>query len=146
MRQRGPNDRILATARRLRHDSTPAERKLWRLLRDRSFAGFKFRRQHPIGPFVLDFYCARAKLAVEVDGGGHVEPAQVEYDAQRTKWLAERGVTVVRFWNDDVTARTAMVQRAIWEALQGRTPSPATPSPALRAPSPARGRGHKRQS
>ena len=85
----------------MRHPQTPAEATLWRALRLRAL-GYKFRRQHPIDRFVVDFYCAQAKLCVELDGASHQEPAQKECDAARTAYLEEAGYTVIRFTNDDV--------------------------------------------
>jgi very-short-patch-repair endonuclease len=87
-------------ARQLRRNSTDVEIKLWQRLRNRQL-GVDFRRQHPAGPFVLDFYCPALGLAVELDGGQHVR-AQ-DRDARRDAWLAARGVTVLRFWNSDAT-------------------------------------------
>ena len=81
---------------------TGPERTLWALLR-RKQLGLHFRRQHPIGPFVLDFYCATAKLCVEIDGPVHAD--RVEYDARRTAWLAKEGVRVLRFSTDSVENR-----------------------------------------
>jgi very-short-patch-repair endonuclease len=78
-------------ARRFRRALTPPESRLWFCLRGHKLAGLKFRRQHPIGPYILDFYCAAAKLAVEVDGAVHDRAEQAEHDRRRTLWLAERG-------------------------------------------------------
>jgi very-short-patch-repair endonuclease len=91
-----------AMARRLRRDSTDVEMRLWQRLRNRQL-GADFRRQHPAGQFILDFYCAALRLAIELDGGQHNEPRHQSRDANRDRWLAERGVTVLRFWNSDVT-------------------------------------------
>ena len=90
----------LMHARALRKNMTPQERKLWYLLRDRRFAGYKFRRQLPLGRFVVDFACWQAKLVVELDGGQHSE--NVDYDKVRTLWLGRHGWRVVRFWNNDL--------------------------------------------
>jgi very-short-patch-repair endonuclease len=90
---------ILARARELRQPQTPAESKLWARLRN-SQLGFKFRRQHPIDRFIVDFYCAACRLVVEIDGDSHAQ--QIEYDAARTDWLNERGYRVIRFANRDV--------------------------------------------
>lgn len=87
-------------ARELRKSSTPAEQKLWQALRNRNLGGYKFRRQHPMGPFITDFFCAEVGLVIELDGGAHLE--QVDYDQVRTDWLEDRGYHVIRFWNDDV--------------------------------------------
>ena len=91
---------IQKRARELRRPQTPAEQALWCVLRNSQLEGLKFRRQHPIGPFILDFYCAMLKLAVEVDGDSHAD--QVEYDTARTEWLNDRGIRVIRFTNDEV--------------------------------------------
>ena len=93
-------------ARELRQSKTEAEEKLWELLRNRQLKGKKFRRQHPMAGYILDFYCHECKLAVELDGYHHRSKEQKEYDAARTKILNEIDITVVRFWNaavmDDV--------------------------------------------
>jgi very-short-patch-repair endonuclease len=92
---------ILQLARDHRHPLTPAEAKIWARVRNRGL-GFKIRRQHPIWRFIADFYCAEAKLVIEIDGDSHVEPDQEEYDKARTKWLEERGYKVIRIRNEDV--------------------------------------------
>ena len=86
-------------ARNLRKKSTDAEKRLWRLLRDRRFAEFKFRRQYACGIYFLDFYCTLAKLAAELDGGGHGFPDQRARDEKRNQFLASQGIKVLRFWN-----------------------------------------------
>jgi very-short-patch-repair endonuclease len=91
-------------ARELRRRMTPPEARLWVCLRGKRLAGLKFRRQHPIGPYVLDFYCPSAKLAVEVDGQSHEHPERITHDARRTAWLRERGVRVIRLTAEDVRA------------------------------------------
>ena len=112
-----PHD-ILRNARHLRNTQTDAENLLWHILRGRRFCGFKFRRQHPVGSYILDFYCHDAQLAIELDGGGHAVEEQVEYDRQRTKELASAGIRVLRFWNDQVFKQTEVVLEAIYEALR----------------------------
>jgi very-short-patch-repair endonuclease len=92
---------ILTRAREMRHPQTVAETTLWHALRNRQI-GFKFRRQHPIERFIIDFYCAEAKLLIEVDGESHLEPEQEVYDKARTKYLEELGYKVIRFTNNDV--------------------------------------------
>jgi very-short-patch-repair endonuclease len=102
-------------ARRLRQQMTPTETRLWRLLRSRRFAGVKFRRQQPLGPFIADFFCDQARLVVELDGQSHV--AKAAYDEQRDRWLKEHGYQVVRVWDSDVYANCEGVLRAIDNAL-----------------------------
>ena len=82
---------LLEFARALRVNATDAERLVWTLVRNRRLDGFKFRRQHPFGTYILDFYCAQAGLAVEIDGGQHFREGQERYDARRTEYLHERG-------------------------------------------------------
>ena len=99
-RIRGTTPEIEAAARNLRQNMTPAEQVLWEALKGRQVAGLKFRCQHPVGPFILDFYCPARKLAVEVDGGVH--DGQAEYDEARTQQLNDYGYQVLRFRNDEV--------------------------------------------
>lgn len=106
---------IRTRARELRRPQTPAERVLWARLRNRQI-GPKFRRQHPIGRFIVDFYCAEAGLAIEIDGDSHVE--QAEYDAERTAWLAEQGCRVIRFTNRQIHQQIDAVLEAILNACQ----------------------------
>ncbi len=87
-------------ARRMRSNPTPAEAKLWKILRKRQVLNTRFRRQHPIDPYIVDFYAPLHKLVIEVDGGHHVNLH--EYDQNRTDYLNEKGYRVMRFWNDQV--------------------------------------------
>jgi very-short-patch-repair endonuclease len=109
----------------LRANMTDAEQELWRHLRRRQLGGFKFRRQHPFGNYILDFVCLETKLVIEVDGGQHV--ANREMDAQRTADLEKAGFHVLRFWNHEVLQDLEAVKGAIWHALH--TPSPSRPPP-----------------
>jgi very-short-patch-repair endonuclease len=102
-------------ARELRKGQTDAEALLWLLLRDRRLAGFKFRRQHPVPPYVLDFYCHEKRLAVELDGGQHAE--QVTKDERRMRELAKQGIRVLRFWDNQVLGEIGAVLEALWSAL-----------------------------
>src|SRR5262249_7420173 len=111
---RGSNPKITKRARRLRRDSTDAERRLWYRLRSRQIDGAKFIRREPIGPYVVDFVCRERRLIIEVDGGQH---ATDKRDAVREKWLVDHGYRVVRFWNNDVLANTDGVLEAIANAL-----------------------------
>lgn len=113
---------ILQYARQLRGSQTDAENLLWYLLRNRRFCGFKFRRQHPVGGYILDFYCHEALLAIELDGGGHAVETQVAYDSQRTKELEGTGIRILRFWNNDLLRDTEAVLEAIYAALQQPSP------------------------
>ena len=105
----------LNRARRLRKNMTDAERFVWSRLRSRRFAGYKFRRQMPIGPYIVDFICLKRRLIVELDGGQHVE--QRDYDDQRTGWLQSQGFDVLRFWNHEVFEDWETVEEVIWRAL-----------------------------
>jgi very-short-patch-repair endonuclease len=107
--------RKIARARELRRESTDAERALWRALRSRQVGGVKFRRQHPLGPYVVDFLCYEHKLVVEVDGGQH---ALSPSDGARTRWLEANGFRVIRFWNNDVLTRTEGVLTEIIRQLR----------------------------
>lgn len=115
-RWRAPIRESVELARQLRRDSTPAEKILWEHLRDRRLARLKFRRQHARGGFILDFYNAEHRLAVELDGGVHAQ--QVEYDAQRTEALREHGIRVLRFANDEVERDLESVLKKIVEACR----------------------------
>jgi very-short-patch-repair endonuclease len=107
-------------ARQLRRKSTDAEKCLWRLLRDRRFNEFKFRRQYACGIYFLDFYCTIAKLAVELDGGGHGFPDQRARDEQRNQFLVEQGIKVLHFWNHQLRGELETVRFEIWHALMER--------------------------
>ena len=122
--------RFAATAaKKLRANSTDAERKLWYHLRDRRLLGFKFVRQQPIGPYIADFACRDADLIIELDGGQHADA--IGRDQRRTAVLAEYGYFVLRFWNNDILTNTDGVGAAILAALETPLPNP----------SPARGEG-----
>lgn len=88
--------------RRLRKQATPAERALWHMLRKRRLEGRRFRRQHSIGPYIVDFYCPTEKLAVELEGAVHDDPARTDYDDRRAAFLEKQGIRVVRFENEQV--------------------------------------------
>lgn len=112
-----PND-IRAWAREMRGNMTDAESLLWQLLRNRRLAGAKFRRQHSVGRYILDFYCHDRKLAIELDGGQHAE--ETGYDCARDKWLNSQGIKVLRFWNNQMLLETESVAEAIFQALGSR--------------------------
>ena len=104
-------------ARELRQIRTDAEARLWAALRNRGLGGWKWRRQAPRGPYVLDFLCAEAGLVVEVDGGQHAD--QVAYDARRTRYLETQGLRVLRFWNREVLTNREGVCLSILAACGG---------------------------
>ena len=100
----------LAIARQLRRDATPSERHAWTLLRRRGILGLKFRRQHVLHGFIVDFYCASLRLVLELDGAVHDHPVHAGYDAARTEFLAARGYRVMRLRNGDLS-RERLEQR-----------------------------------
>ncbi len=106
-----------ARARELRRLMTPAERKLWQYIRYGQL-GAQFRKQHAVGPYIVDFFCAQAKLVVEVDGDNHGDSRQAEYDAVRTQWLNEqKHYRVLRFWNSEVLSNIDGVLQSIAQIL-----------------------------
>jgi very-short-patch-repair endonuclease len=115
-RIRGTTAEIEEAARRLRRNMTPAEQRLWEALKGRHLAGLKFRRQHPVGPFVLDFYCPERKLVVELDGAIHDN--QVNGDHARTEQLAGYGYRVIRLGNEEVFHDLDSVVRRILRSAE----------------------------
>ncbi len=111
----------LERARRLRREDTDAEARLWNAIRARRLGGWKWRRQVPIGPFIVDFLCVENGLVVELDGGQHSD--QVEYDDRRTAELETRGLKMLRFWNSAVMTNRDGVCLTILEACGGEHPS-----------------------
>ena len=103
-------------ARELRKNMTDAEKKLWRYLRRKNIKDLKFRRQHPIGNYIVDFICAEKNLVIEVDGGQHSE--NENYDANRTKFLNDKGYKVLRFWNNEVLNNIEVVLNVIYKELE----------------------------
>jgi len=114
------SDRTLSRARKLRAEMSDEERTLWMLLRDRRFADFKFRRQVPLGDYVVDFVCFGAKLVLELDGSQHAAPEQAEFDAKRTLVLEAAGFRVLRVWCSDLFKDRDAVAQTIWVALHGK--------------------------
>ncbi len=111
-------------ARQLRQRETWAEKLMWRWLRDRRFSSYKFRRQHPVGPYTLDFFCEEAELNIELDGYGHGFVEQRKDDAVRESFLAERGIKTLRFWNGALRRNSRSVRDTIFNELQSRAPKP----------------------
>ena len=89
-------------SRQLRKNMTSQERKLWSIIRERRFFGYRFRRQFPIGSYIVDFVCREKRIIIEIDGGQHNEIQNIEYDNKRTEFLKSEGFQVIRFWNYDV--------------------------------------------
>jgi very-short-patch-repair endonuclease len=108
-------------ARRLRRKQTEEEKQLWRALRAGRFAGFKFRRQHPAGKYFLDFYCALAKLSVELDGSQHGMPKNSRHDQEREQWLDQNDIEELRFWNHQWRKNSEGILLEIWHVLHRRT-------------------------
>jgi very-short-patch-repair endonuclease len=129
-----------ALARRLRRDSTNVEIRLRQKLRNRQL-GMDFRRQHPAGSFVLDFYCPALRLAIELDGGQHADAKHDARDRQRDQWLNERAVTVLRFWNSDVTQNLTGVLEVIAAKIGELQSARLTPTRRWRADLPLSGGG-----
>jgi very-short-patch-repair endonuclease len=128
-----PHPTTTQSARALRQQMSNPERRLWYLLRRKQIEGFRFRRQQPIGPYIVDFVCLRERLVIELDGSSHTETQG--YDEARTAWLKARGYCVLRFWNNDVMENQEGVIEKILEALHRGRCSP------LPSPPPERGRG-----
>ncbi len=97
---------------------------MWSWLRNRRLSGYKFRRQHPFGECVLDFFCNEAMLAIEIDGSQHGHPDERQRDIARTKFLEKCGVKVLRFWNSQLKRDKAMIREKIFRELQLRAPHP----------------------
>jgi very-short-patch-repair endonuclease len=104
-----PHARSTTHAREMRKNLTPPEARLWQALRGRALGGLKFRRQHPVGPFILDFYCVSARLAVEIDGVLHTLGDNPVRDDSRDRWLGRHGVTVLRIQAQHVLDRLDVV-------------------------------------
>ena len=114
MRDRPIKDVVTQRARALRQRQTTPEARLWQALRNQNLGGFKFRRQHPIGRYIVDFYCDSARLVVEVDGDSHAGGEVEARDAARTAWLVGQGYRIARFTNEDVGKRFEAVLEAIF--------------------------------
>lgn len=115
-------------AKALRKNSTPAEKRLWKIIRDRKMLGLKFRRQHPLKYFIADFYCHEALLVLEVDGSIHTLEEIKQYDKEREAMIAELGLTVLRFTNEEVFTEPEKIEREVEKHLQ-KIRLPLTPAP-----------------
>ena len=108
-----------AAAKRLRANTTPHERILWRALKEIPVEGTHFRRQAPIGPYVVDFFCPAKRLIIELDGGHHNDDETAKRDRKRQLWLEHEGYRVVRFWNSEITGDLTAVLERIYVELHG---------------------------
>ena len=135
-------EKVLNNAKTLRTNQTEAEQRLWYHLRAHRFMDLKFKRQKPMGRYIVDFVCVERRLIIELDGGQHAE--QVVYDQHRDAWLRSQGYTVLRFWNNEVMQQLDGVLEQIRLTLTlSPSPSPErSPSPQS---SPASGRGSERE-
>ena len=115
-----PDPIIYQRAAKMRRALTPPEARLWRCLKGKGLEGFKFRRQHAIGTYILDFYCPSAKTAVEVDGAVHDTPERRERDRRRTAWLNARGIQVLRYPALSIRDNLGGVLAGILAAISGR--------------------------
>ncbi len=95
-------DKKYIIARNLRKNSTIQEKRLWNIIKNRQINGYKFKRQVPVGEYIVDFMCAEINLVIEIDGGQHNKPDNIEHDNKRTEFLNSKGYKVLRFWNNDI--------------------------------------------
>ena len=116
----GRMDKKYYTARTLRKNSTIHEKRLWNLLKNRQFHNLRFKRQAPIGEYIVDFVCPEISLIIEIDGGQHNIPENIEYDNQRTNFLKNRGYHVIRFWNNDIYKNIDGVLKEIEKYLDNK--------------------------
>ena len=115
-----------AAAKKLRANTTPHERILWRALKELPMDGSHFRRQAPIGPYIVDFFCPARRLIIELDGGHHNEDVNAQRDRDRQRWLESEGYRVVRFWNSEITSDLTAVLERIYVELYGSREAEAT--------------------
>jgi very-short-patch-repair endonuclease len=111
-------------ARNLRKRESWGERLMWSWLRDHCFADYKFRRQHPIGSHILDFFCNEARLNIEVDGFQHGTPDNLSSDTARDAFLESHDIKALRFWSSQLNRDKEMIRNKIWQMLQERAPNP----------------------
>lgn len=114
--------RATRTARSLRKQDHWGQTLVWRWLRDRHFSAYKFRREHPYGPYFLDFFCVEAFVNIELDGFQHGVTEQMEKDRERDAYLEARGIKVLRFWNSRLRREKEAIRDTIWRTLQERAP------------------------
>ncbi|CAN5690005.1 hypothetical protein BH11PSE6_BH11PSE6_08080 [soil metagenome] len=138
--KRPPGKEALERQRQLRREATEPEKRLWKHLRGRQVAGLKFRQQVWLGPYIVDFFCAEARLVIELDGETHVGPEAEAYDERRTALIEAEGYRLRRFWNNDVMQNIEGVVAVIEEAARVSAPHPPAASRRV-PPSPLQGEG-----
>ncbi|UWU93848.1 endonuclease domain-containing protein [Bradyrhizobium sp. CB1015] len=116
-----------AAAKKLRANTTPHERMLWRALKEFPMDGSHFRRQAPIGPYVVDFFCPAKRLIIELDGGHHNEDDTAARDLERQRWLEHEGYRVLRFWNSEIATDLTAVMERIYVEMYGSREAETTP-------------------
>ncbi len=114
------NNKYKPLRQTLRRNQTDAERKLWNAIRGRQLLNLRFLRQFSVGNYILDFYCPEKKLAIELDGGQHADELHKKLDLDRTRYLNEQGIKVIRFWNNDVLNNIVGVGESIINEINGR--------------------------
>jgi very-short-patch-repair endonuclease len=120
-------DKLIPLAKSLRRRTTDTEQVLWRHLKAKRFGGLKFRRQQPIGKYIVDFVCFEKKIIVELDGGQHALQSETQNDNRRDHWFEAQGYKVLRFWDNEVLVNTPAVLEVIWENCLDHT-LPSIPS------------------
>jgi len=110
-------DKLTILARKLRKTQTSQEQKIWNILRRHQVLGLEFRRQYPIGDYIVDFVCRKKKLIIEIDGGQHNQPQDIIYDQKRTEFMQSRGYRVLRFWNNEIDENLEGVYDKIIETI-----------------------------
>ena len=123
---------LLEFAKTMRSNATDVEHLMWQILRAKRFMNLKFRRQHVVKPYIVDFYCHEIGLVIELDGSQHGTDDAVEYDGERTKFLEALGLTVVRYWNHDVLVRMDVVLEDLWNVCCEMKITLLKPSPESR--------------
>ena len=110
-------DELHNKARYLRNNMTKQEQKIWSIIKNKSFYGYRFLRQYPIGNYIVDFVCRSKKVVIEIDGGQHNANKNIQYDNKRTKFLEEMGYKVVRFWNNDIDTNMLGVYKVLQDTF-----------------------------
>lgn len=120
MQNKNINQQLIGFAKQMRKCPTSPELFIWEILRAKRFAGLVFRRQHIVQPYILDFYCHKLRLAVELDGSQHATVLGREKDQQRTNYLKLQGIDVIRYWNSDVLYQPEQVLMDLWQIVHAR--------------------------